>query len=115
LNSGSLSCEADVLAGEAARTDAEVVGHSGPLEAEGDTADAGKQMDLMVSGKLIGPDVSDVSLIHIPRRQVASRNLLAQDAAAIWIVVVVVCHHKLYPYTERLITRLMLVSICREV
>jgi hypothetical protein len=98
---GTLAGVADVLAGESSGPDVEVIGDPRHAETEGDAPDAGEQVDLLVASEVIGRHLADVALVHVAWGQVPRRDLLAEDAAAVGVDLVVVGPHPISPPRPR--------------
>ena len=65
---------------------------SGPPQGECPSADAGEEVALVESGKVIRFDFKDAPFVNVPRRNLARRDQLAEPRARLRVVVVVVVH-----------------------
>jgi hypothetical protein len=82
------------LAGARACPNRSVIGPAGESEGNGPSADAGEEMALSVSGKIVRPHVNDASLVNVTWRDVASGNEVAEPCGGIGVNLVVVrCHN----------------------
>lgn len=78
------------LAGAATCPDWLVVSPARESQRVAPTADAREEVALPVSPEVVGPNKSNVSLIYVARRDVASRNEVAEPLSSVWINLVVV-------------------------
>jgi hypothetical protein len=85
------------LTGTGASPDSGGVFKPGPAQGERPAADPGEEVALVVFFKVIRFDLRYASFVHVARRQLSSRDQLAQPCASLRVVVVVVVHH-LNPY-----------------
>ena len=86
----SLACRAEGLAGAGACPHGAAVRPSGKAEGIGPDADSGEPVALCEPPDVVGADVPDVTLVHLPRRYVAGSDEPAQPLAAELVRVVVV-------------------------
>jgi hypothetical protein len=87
----------DVLAGEAEGPEVEIVGDAGEAAGEGETADAGEQVDLPAVGDFFRPDEPHVASVNRAFRQPAFADPLTQHLATICVDFIVVRHGPVHP------------------
>ena len=91
------ACRAERLAWAGSGPDWRVVGPSGEAERVGPNADAGEEVALGKSSKVIWRDISDIGFIDMPRRDQPGRYQVAQPLGLVGIELVVIGGHACGP------------------
>ena len=91
------TCRAERLARAGAGPYGRVVAPSGEAQGQGPAADAGEEMELAVSSKLDGSDVTDVPLVDVTGRQLPGGDQVAQPLGAVRVQLVVPDRHPSTP------------------